>query len=123
MGIPATILVDKNVPAGVNEVEVHRHEADLWICIDGEAHFKAGGKLVEPYAKKKGKDGTVNDLELKSKKIEGADTYTLHAGDILYIPEGVPHVHYTETEGYARLWIIKIPAKEPFPLLSVPGWK
>lgn len=119
-GVPASILVDKNIRQWANESEVHRHEADLWIGIDGTAHFQTGGTLVNPYAKKNA-DGSVNDRELKAKRIEGGETYTVSAGDILYIPAGVPHTHWTEGAGAARLWIIKIPATE-YPLEKVHGW-
>ncbi|OGG42976.1 hypothetical protein A2841_00270 [Candidatus Kaiserbacteria bacterium RIFCSPHIGHO2_01_FULL_48_10] len=121
-GVPASILVDKNVPYGTNEAEVHRHEADLWICIDGEVSFMVGGALVNPWIKKN-PDGTENDLELKAKEIANGITHTLHAGDVLYIPEGNPHVHWTEGTNAARLWIIKLPAKVVVPLSEVPGWK
>ncbi|MDO8435596.1 MAG: cupin domain-containing protein [bacterium] len=121
-GVPATILVDKNVPKGVNEAEVHRHEADLWICIDGEVHFIVGGEMVEPWAKKN-PDGSINDKEIKAKEIRNGTEHTLRTGDVLYIPEGNPHVHFTEGTAAARLWIIKIPARSEVPLTSVPGWQ
>src|SRR3989344_2530397 len=121
-GVPVNILVDKNVPRGVNEAEIHRHEADLWIGIDGEVHFQVGGVLVEPYAKKNA-DGSQNDLELKAKEISGGQEYTLSEGDILYIPEGQPHVHWTDENQTARLWIIKIPAGKTFPLEKVSSWR
>jgi mannose-6-phosphate isomerase-like protein (cupin superfamily) len=118
-GVPASILIDKDVMQGDNEAEVHRHEADLWICIEGEIRFRIGGTLVDGCAKKNA-DGTFNDKELKAKTIRGGTEYTLRANDILYIPEGLPHMHWTGN-GSARLWIIKIPAKSLFPLEEVQG--
>lgn len=121
-GVPASILVDKNVALGQNESEIHRHEADLWIGIDGEARFQVGGVLKDAYIKKNA-DGTTNDLELKGSGIEGGEEYTIRAGDILYIPEGQPHVHWTGEGKTARLWIIKLPAKEHFPLEAIQDWR
>ena len=66
-------------------------------------------------------DGGVDDKEIKAKKINNGTQHTLHEGDILYIPAGQPHTHETKTE--ARLYIIKLPAKEMVPLEQVPGWK
>ncbi len=120
--VPMNILVDKNVVKGINEVEVHRHEADLWIAIDGEVYFEVGGSMVDPWAKKM-PDGSTNDLELKCKTIAGGTTHKLSPGDILYIPEGQPHVHWTEAGKGGRLWIIKLPAKEVVPMREVPGWQ
>ena len=116
-GLPLNILEDKNV---VNDAEVHRHKDDLWICLSGEVIFTVGGEMDAPWAKQL-PDGGVDDKEIKAKKINNGTQHTLHEGDILYIPAGQPHTHETKTE--ARLYIIKLPAKETVPLEQVPGWK
>ncbi len=116
-GLPVSILEDKNV---VNDTEVHRHEDDLWICITGEVNFTVGGAMENPEARFL-KDGGVNDKELWAKNIIGGTTYALKAGDILYIPAGQPHSHETKNE--ARLYIVKLPAKEIVPLSEVRGSK
>ena len=104
-----------------NEFEVHRHEADLWICLEGEVEFEVEGELIDPWTKKNA-DGSENTLELKAKQgaARGTKKYTLHRGDILLIPAGQPHTHRTLTS--ARLYIIKIPQSE-VPLSVVPGLK
>ena len=68
------------------------------------------------------KDGTIDTREIKAKvgNARGGIKYTLHPGDILFIPAGVPHAH--RTIGTARLYITKIPQPE-VPLEGVPGWK
>ena len=103
-----------------NECEVHRHEADLWICLEGEVKFEVGGELIEPRAKEL-KTGGIDTRELKSRprNIRGATMYTLRQGDILYIPAGVPHAH--RAAGTARLFIVKVPQRE-IPLDEIPGW-
>lgn len=116
-GIPINILEDKEVS---NEVEVHRHEGDLWGCLEGEVTFVYGGELVEPWAKKLA-DGNTDDRELKAKSIRGGTEVTLTAGDWLWIPAGQPHRHRTDKT--ARLYIIKIPARDEVSLAAVPGWK
>ncbi len=115
-GLPVNILEDKNVS---NDAEVHRHEDDLWICLSGEVTFTVEGKMEDPAIHVK-KDGTKDDREIKAKKILNGIQHTLRQGDILYIPAGQPHTHETKSE--ARLYIIKLPAKEMVPLEEVPGW-
>ncbi|RJQ36766.1 cupin domain-containing protein [Candidatus Parcubacteria bacterium] len=116
-GLPINILEDYAV---VNEAEVHRHESDLWQCLEGEVTFVYGGELVEPWAKKL-LDGGVDDREIKASEIRNGTEVALRPGDWLWIPAGQPHAH--RAEGTARLVIIKIPAKDLVALEAVPGWK
>ncbi len=116
-GLPINILEDQAIS---NEAEVHRHEGDLWQCLEGEVTFVHGGKMVSPWVKKL-PDGGVDDREIKAGEIEGGIEVTLKPGDWLWIPAGQPHLH--RAEGTARLFIIKILAREMVPLESVPGWQ
>lgn len=111
---PFNILEDVNVS---NDAEVHRYEADLWGCLEGEVTFVVGGALVNPWAEKLA-DGTENTRELKAKEIRDGTELVLKPGDWLYIPAGQPHSH----RGTGRLIIIKIPEPE-VPLGDVPGWE
>lgn len=108
-GLPLNILEDVRIE---NAVEIHRHEADLWFCLEGEAEFISGGTAVEPFIPVKS-DGSKNTLELKAKAITGGTTYVVRKGDWLFIPAGEPHLH--KSSGVARLAIIKIP-QAPVPL-------
>lgn len=102
--LPFNILEDKEVLN--NEAEIHKHEGDLWLCLEGEVKFIYGGKLVDPWAKKL-LDGRVDDREWKAKEIRGGTEAVLKPGDWLWIPPGEPHQH--QCPGTARLVIIKIP--------------
>ncbi len=102
--LPFNILEDVNV---VNEAEVHIHEGDLWLCLEGEVAFVYGGEMVNPWFKKLA-DGTEDRREVKAKEIKGGTTSILKPGDWLWIPAGQPHQH--NCTGTARLMIIKIPA-------------
>lgn len=115
--LPLNILEDKEVS---NEAEVHRHEGDLWQCLEGEVTFVYGGEMVNPWAKQL-PDGGTDDREIKAKEIAHGTEAVLKPGDWLWIPAGQPHLH--KTEGTARLAIIKIPAKEIVSLEAVPGWR
>ena len=101
--VPLNILEDVNIN---NEAEIHKHEADLWLCLDGEVTFIYGGEMVDPWVKKNA-DGSTDDREWKAKEIKGGTEVILKPGDWLWIPAGEPHQH--KTTGKARLAIIKIP--------------
>lgn len=101
--LPLNILEDYEVS---NEPEAHRHEHDLWHCLQGEVIFVCGGELIEPRAKVN-KDGSVDEREWKGRTIKGGREVSLKQGDWLFIPAGEPHSHRTNTT--ARLIIIKIP--------------
>src|SRR3989344_4059431 len=113
---PLNILEDKEIS---NEADVHRHEGDLWYCLEGEVTFIYGGAMMQPWAKQLPNGGT-DDREIKAKEIANGTEVLMHPGDWLWIPAGQPHTHRTDKT--ARLAIIKIPAKETVPLEAVPGW-
>ena len=113
-GTAGNILEDHRILD--NQVEVHRHEADLWICLEGEADFTVGGELVGAWAK----EGDDRELKAPTDGIVGGTRHTLRRGDVLWIPAGQPHVH--TAKGTARLYIVKVPQAE-VPLSEVPGWK
>lgn len=115
-GLPLNVLEDHEVS---NEAEVHRHEGDLWLCLQGEVAFVYGGEMVDPWAKAL-PDGGMDDCEIKANEIRGGTERVLMTDDWLWIPAGQPHLHRTAKT--ARLAIIKIPAKELVPLEAVPGW-
>ena len=101
---PVNILEDKEI---ANEAEIHKHEGDLWYCLEGEVEFIYGGELVEPWVKKNA-DGSEDPREIKAKEIKDGEREILKPGDWLWIPAGAPHQH-KKLDGYARLAIIKIP--------------
>lgn len=105
-GIPLQIVEDHKVMD--NKAEVHRTEADLWLCLEGKVQFVCGGTLNNPYIRKHA-DGTEDEQELRAASIHNGERITMCAGDWLWIPAGVPHQHFTE--GTARLAVIKIPQK------------
>lgn len=105
-GLPFSLLED--VEVNDNEAEVHMHEGDLWLSLQGECTFVCDGELVEKHVKVN-KDGSENSNEWRGSAIAGGATYTLRPGDWLWIPAGVPHQH--SAVGTARLAVIKIPAK------------
>lgn len=102
-GAPFVIVEDTRVSD--NMVELHALEADVWMCLEGEAWFKVGGELVDPVPVLK--DGVANPNELRAKEVRGAERYVMKPGDWLWVPAGVPHQH--GCDGVARLMVMKIP--------------
>lgn len=90
------------------DAEIHLHESDLWICLEGTANFVCGGHLANPQFRQL-PNNTENKNELYASEIVGGDKVVLEAGEYLYIPAGVPHQH--GSTGVVRLGIIKIAAK------------
>jgi len=101
--IPFGIMEDSEIAE--TESEIHKHEGDLWFCLEGEPEFICGGELISQRARD-GSDGK----ELYGTGIEGGEKIVLSAGDWLWIPAGVPHLHRSSKT--ARLVIIKVPGTQ-----------
>lgn len=68
---------------GPGEAELHLGETDIFYVLGGSARFVTGGELVEPR--------NLSSRELRGKAIEGGESQLLTAGDVIVIPQGVPH--------------------------------
>lgn len=80
--------------------EMHEKYADLFVALDGEAEVLTGGTIVDP---KRSAGG-----EVRGAKVQGGASYKLHKGDILHIPENVPH-QTTVPEGKTfTYYVVKI---------------
>lgn len=78
--------------------EVHLHEDDVFLCMDGSVRFILGGRLVGPWTK----DG----LTFLADSIEGGEELILEEGDWLHIPAGQPHQHFTPH--LCHLMVVKV---------------
>lgn len=95
---PIKILEDSFVNPDQNKPEVHDHEEDIWLCLEGAPVFVCGGELVNP------KNTKPN--EWVGDSIRGGEEIMLHPGDFLRIEAREPHQHFCP-EGTARMVIIK----------------
>jgi glc operon protein GlcG len=64
-------------------VEVHVKDADVIHVLSGSATFVTGGRVVG------GK--TVEPDEIRGDDVEGGETRTIQAGDVIVVPAGTPH--------------------------------
>jgi mannose-6-phosphate isomerase-like protein (cupin superfamily) len=91
------IVTSKDAPL------VHAKTADVWIAIEGSATAVTGGKLVD------GKMRPNSDDEAGT-SIQGGTEQPLKAGDILYVPIGVPH-GFKDIKGF-RGYLIRFDVKK-----------
>jgi len=63
--------------------EIHTWDTDVMYVLDGTATLVTGGKAVDPKEVAPG--------EIRGTVIDGGETRTLSKGDVVVIPEGVPH--------------------------------
>jgi len=65
------------------EVEIHDSDTDIFYVLEGSADFVTGGSVLEPRRTAPG--------EMRAKSISGGTNRRLVKGDVLVIPNGVPH--------------------------------
>jgi hypothetical protein len=63
--------------------ELHNQWCDYLIVLDGEGVELTGGTIVD---RREEADG-----EVRGTRVEGAQSHSLHKGDIIFIPAGTPH--------------------------------
>ena len=80
---------------------VHGKSCDVWVMTAGTATAITGGELVDP----KQRPGD----EMSGSSIRGGIEQPLKAGDILYVPPGVPH-GFKDVMGF-RAFLIRFNTK------------
>jgi mannose-6-phosphate isomerase-like protein (cupin superfamily) len=68
---------------GPGTVEIHEKDTDIFYIVEGTATFITGGKANEVKEKSPGEFG--------AKEILGGEVRHLAKGDVIVIPNGVPH--------------------------------
>lgn len=65
------------------EVEIHARDTDIVYVLEGSATFVTGGTATEPRATSAG--------ETRARGIAGGEQRHLTKGDVIVVPNGVPH--------------------------------
>jgi mannose-6-phosphate isomerase-like protein (cupin superfamily) len=94
---PANISANVRIVLPGDEPQTHEGTADLWLVTAGEAVARTDGQIVDANG---------------AKTIRNGMSRPVHAGDLLYVPPGVPH-HFTDMKGF-RAWLIRY---------DVEGWR
>src|SRR5262249_23969078 len=81
------------------EVEVHEHDTDVLFVLEGSANVVIGGNATEPKTTALG--------ETRGKTIVGGQERHLTKGDVMIIPNGVPH-WFKEVTGPFLYFMVKV---------------
>jgi mannose-6-phosphate isomerase-like protein (cupin superfamily) len=81
---------------------VHANSLDIWLVSAGSATAVTGGQLLD--MKKR-----PNSDDLAGTSIQGGTEQPLKAGDVLYVPPGVPH-GFKDIQGF-HAFLIRLDAK------------
>jgi glc operon protein GlcG len=104
-GVPLLEVPGYKVHASRREsagmAEVHRTDTDIIHVLEGTAVLVTGGDVVD------GK--TTAPDEIRGAAIRGGETMRLTAGDVVVVPNGVPH-WFREVPGVLLYYVVKVPA-------------
>ena len=81
------------------EVEIHDRDTDIFYVLEGSANFVTGGTATEPRTTAPG--------ETRAKSIAGGEERRLMKGDVMVIPNGVPH-WFKEISGPFVYYVVKV---------------
>lgn len=91
------VMAGRRVAPG--EVEIHEKDTDVFYITEGSATFVTGGTAVKPHATDPG--------EIRATEITGGEVHHLTKGDVIIIPNGVPH-QFTEVNGPFLYFVVKV---------------
>jgi glc operon protein GlcG len=86
------------------QAEIHTLDTDVVYVVDGSATLVTGGKAIGT------KEITPN--EIRGSKIEGGEEHHISKGDVIVIPNGVPH-QFTAVTGELHYFVCKPTANTP----------
>jgi mannose-6-phosphate isomerase-like protein (cupin superfamily) len=102
-GVPLVEVVDYKIHASRREgpgiAEIHTRDTDIAYILRGSATLVTGGTVVE--AKEIGPE------ELRGPAIQGGETRRVVVGDVVVIPNGVPH-WFKEVEAPFLYYVVKV---------------
>jgi glc operon protein GlcG len=83
--------------------EVHARDIDVIYVLDGAAELVTGGTVVDPK--------TVAIDEVRGASIAGGVPRALRKGDVMVVPNGVPH-WFRQVDGPLLYYVVKVTAAE-----------
>jgi len=84
--------------------EIHTRDTDIVHVLEGSATFVTGGVAIEPK--------TIAPNEIRGKEIEGGETRRIGKGDVIVVPNGLPH-WFKQVEGPLIYYVVKVPSTRP----------
>ncbi len=102
-GAPLIEVSDYKVHAShrdaAGQAEIHAWETDVIYVLDGSATFVTGGTVID------GK--TTAPGEIRGASIDGGETRKITKGDVIIVPQGVPH-WFKEVNGKINYYVVKV---------------
>lgn len=83
------------------QAEVHTKDTDIVYVLTGSATFVTGGTV--------GGGKNVEPEEVRGSSIEGGQTRTIRAGDLIIVPNGTPH-WFKEVPAPMTYYVVKVRA-------------
>src|SRR5215469_10634572 len=83
---------------GPGQAEIHTLDTDVIYVVDGSATLVTGGKALDA--------NEIAPNELRGTKIEGGEEHRITKGDVIIIPNGVPH-QFTSVSGELHYFVCK----------------
>jgi uncharacterized protein GlcG (DUF336 family)/mannose-6-phosphate isomerase-like protein (cupin superfamily) len=84
---------------GAGKVEIHTRDTDIIHVLKGRATLVTGGKIL-------GSESTGPE-EIRGASIEGGEARVITAGDVIVVPNGVPH-WFREVPGPLDYYVVKV---------------
>jgi len=81
--------------------EIHTRDTDIIYVLEGSALFVTGGKATETK--------TIAANELRGQTIQGGEDHQIGKGDVIIVPNGVPH-WFKEVHGPLLYYVVKLTA-------------
>jgi glc operon protein GlcG len=97
----AAYKIDAGRRAEPGEVELHEHAVDVMHVVQGSAAVLTGGAMRDARE--------VGPGELRAPAVDGATRHELSEGDVLAIPQGVPH-QFVEVSDPFLYFVVKVAA-------------
>ncbi len=102
-GMPLIEIANYKVHASHREspgvVEVHTRDTDIIYMLEGSATLVTGGTVVD------GKN--IEAEEIRGKDVKGGETRQITKGDVIIVPNGVPH-WFKEIKGPLNYYVVKV---------------
>ena len=96
-----TFKLDAGRRVQAGEVEYHEHTVDVMHVVQGRATVVTGGEVIDPREVAPG--------ELRAARSEGGTPHELSEGDVLAIPNGVPH-QFVDVSDPFLYFVVKVEA-------------
>jgi mannose-6-phosphate isomerase-like protein (cupin superfamily) len=80
--------------------ELHEHDADILMIVEGEATLVSGGKMVNAHTESAG--------ELRGAGVEGGEKQKLAVGDVVHIKPNTPHQMLVAPGHTVTYFVVKV---------------